>query len=68
MSSNSSIKFEIPIVKQNKQIDLNEIIEKNEKEVTIINDCYNASFDSMKASLEVFSPILIFSFLIQGLM
>ena len=30
---------------------------KNEKEVTIINDCYNASFDSMKASLEVLSKI-----------
>ena len=30
---------------------------KNEKEVTIINDCYNASFDSMKASLEVLSRI-----------
>ncbi len=28
---------------------------KNSKEVTIINDCYNASFDSMKASLEVLS-------------
>ncbi len=28
---------------------------KNSKEVIIINDCYNASFDSMKASLEVLS-------------
>ena len=28
---------------------------KNSKEVTIINDCYNASFDSMIASLEVLS-------------
>jgi len=29
--ASSSMKFEIPIVKQNKEIDLNEIIEKNEK-------------------------------------
>ena len=31
--ASSSMKFEIPIVKQNKEIDLNEIIEKNEKDV-----------------------------------
>lgn len=30
---------------------------KNRKGATIINDCYNASFDSMKASLEVLSKM-----------
>ncbi len=33
VTASSSMKFEIPIVKQNKEIDLNEIIEKNEKDV-----------------------------------
>ena len=33
IQTSSSMKLEIPIVKQKKEIDLNEIIEKNEKEV-----------------------------------
>lgn len=32
-------------------------VEKNEKNVTIINDCYNANYDSMKAAIEYLGKI-----------
>ena len=32
-------------------------VEKNEKNVTIINDCYNANYDSMKAALQYLGKI-----------
>lgn len=34
-----------------------EIIENQQKGIKIINDCYNANFDSMKASIQVFSKM-----------
>ena len=32
-------------------------VEKNKNDVTIINDCYNANYDSMKAALEYLGEI-----------